>query len=77
MSGSKKPAIDGTLIILAAGDKSLYEESLPAFEQMGKKSFLLSEEVGKGAQMKLVVNMIMGSMMGEIQSRTLPYNPCS
>lgn len=66
MSGSKKPAIDGTLVILAAGDKGLYDESVPAFEQMGKRSFLLSEDIGKGAQMKLVVNMIMGSMMGKI-----------
>lgn len=63
VSGSKKPAIDGTLIILAAGDKSAYELALPAFDVMGKKSFLLSEEVGAGARMKLIVNMVMGSMM--------------
>lgn len=63
VSGSKKPAIDGTLIILAAGDKSAYDLALPAFDVMGKKSFLLSEEVGAGARMKLIVNMIMGSMM--------------
>ncbi|KVI03760.1 6-phosphogluconate dehydrogenase, C-terminal-like protein [Cynara cardunculus var. scolymus] len=40
VSGSKKPAEDGQLVILAAGEK-----------------------VGNGAKMKLVVNMIMGSMM--------------
>lgn len=62
VSGSKKPAEDGQLIILAAGVKSLYEEALPAFDVMGKKSFFLGE-VGNGARMKLVVNMIMGSMM--------------
>lgn len=62
VSGSKKPAEDGTLIILAAGDESVYEEVLPAFEVMGKKSFFLGE-VGNGAKYKLVVNMIMGSMM--------------
>uniref|UniRef100_A0A2P2MIC9 6-phosphogluconate dehydrogenase NADP-binding domain-containing protein n=1 Tax=Rhizophora mucronata TaxID=61149 RepID=A0A2P2MIC9_RHIMU len=62
VSGSKKPAEDGQLIILAAGDKALYEEATPAFDVMGKKSFFLGE-VGNGAKMKLVVNMIMGSMM--------------
>ncbi|KAH7277986.1 hypothetical protein KP509_38G018500 [Ceratopteris richardii] len=62
VSGSKKPAEDGTLIILAAGDQSVYAEVLPAFEVMGKRSFYLGE-VGNGAKMKLVVNMIMGSMM--------------
>ncbi|KAI8013309.1 Glyoxylate/succinic semialdehyde reductase 1 [Camellia lanceoleosa] len=62
VSGSKKPAEDGQLVILAAGEKALYEEALPAFDVMGKKSFFLGH-VGNGAKMKLVVNMIMGSMM--------------
>lgn len=62
VSGSKQPAIDGQLIILAAGDESLYNESVPAFSRMGKKSFLLGP-VGSGARMKLVVNGVMGSMM--------------
>ncbi|KAJ1429537.1 hypothetical protein SESBI_08309 [Sesbania bispinosa] len=62
VSGSKKPAEDGQLVILAAGDEALYVEALPAFDILGKKSFFLGE-VGNGAKMKLVVNMIMGSMM--------------
>ncbi|CAL5196003.1 unnamed protein product [Lathyrus oleraceus] len=62
VSGSKKPAEDGQLVILAAGHKELYEEALPAFDVLGKKSFFLGE-VGDGAKMKLVVNMVMGSMM--------------
>ncbi|CAI8583903.1 unnamed protein product [Vicia faba] len=62
VSGSKKPAEDGQLVILAAGHKALYEEALPAFDVIGKKSFFLGE-VGDGAKMKLVVNMVMGSMM--------------
>lgn len=62
VSGSKKPAEDGTLVILAAGDKSLYDEAVPAFEKMGKMNVFLGE-VGNGANMKLVVNMVMGSMM--------------
>ena len=55
-AGSRQPAIDGQLIILAAGDASVYEEALPAFEVMGKRSLLLGE-VGAGARMKLVVNV--------------------
>ena len=63
VSGSKKPAEDGALIILAAGDRSsLYEEAIPAFEKLGKKMLYLGA-VGNGAAMKLVVNMIMGGMM--------------
>ena len=36
VSGTKKPAEEGTLIILTAGDKSLYEEVAPALDIMGK-----------------------------------------
>ena len=62
VSGSKKPAEDGALVFLCAGDNSLYKEAMPALEVMGKKTFYLGE-VSKGAQMKLVINMIMGTMM--------------
>lgn len=62
VSGSKKPAEDGTLIILAAGDRDLYDLALPGLEKMGKKILFLGE-VGNGARMKLIVNMVMGGMM--------------
>ena len=62
VSGSRKPAEEGTLVILAAGDRSLYDEGLPALEKLGKKILYLGA-VGNGARMKLVVNMIMGGMM--------------
>jgi 2-hydroxy-3-oxopropionate reductase len=62
VSGTKKPAEDGTLIVLCAGDAGLYEEVGPALDLMGKKRVFLGE-VGRAARMKLVVNMIMGGMM--------------
>jgi 3-hydroxyisobutyrate dehydrogenase-like beta-hydroxyacid dehydrogenase len=62
VSGSKKPAEDGTLVILAAGDRTLFDEVKPAFEVMGKLSIYLGA-TGQGSRMKLIVNMIMGSMM--------------
>jgi len=63
VSGSKKPAEDGALIFLCAGDEALYGRCQAPLETMGKAHFFLGE-VGQGAKMKLVVNMIMGSMMG-------------
>lgn len=62
VSGSKKPAEDGTLVFLCGGDKTLYEEALPALDIMGKKNFFFGN-VGKGAQMKLIINMTMGIML--------------
>ena len=61
VSGSKKPAEDGALI-LCAGDETLYRRCSEPLETMGKAHFFLGD-VGQGAKMKLVVNMIMGSMM--------------
>lgn len=48
----------------ATGDEGLFKESTPWLDVMGKRSLYLGA-VGGGARMKLVVNMIMGSMMGE------------
>ncbi|KAF0916270.1 hypothetical protein E2562_005886 [Oryza meyeriana var. granulata] len=62
VSGSKKPAEDGLLIFLTAGDESLYNRVAPLLDVMGKSRFFLGD-VGNGAAMKLVVNMVMGSMM--------------
>jgi glyoxylate/succinic semialdehyde reductase len=57
VSGSKKPAEDGLLIFLTAGDEGLYAATEPMLEVMGKARFYLGA-VGKGAEMKLVVNMV-------------------
>lgn len=54
--------MDGTLVFLRAGDKSLYEEAAPAFQIMGKRSFRFGA-VGQGERARLVNNMIMGTMM--------------
>lgn len=62
VSGTRKPAQDGSLIILAAGDESLYQKAGPLLDLMGKKRLFLGE-TGQAARMKLVVNMIMGGMM--------------
>ena len=63
VSGSKGPAENGQLVILAAGDKPLFDDLAGIFEVLGKKSIFLGE-VGQGSRMKLVVNMIMGGVMG-------------
>jgi 3-hydroxyisobutyrate dehydrogenase-like beta-hydroxyacid dehydrogenase len=62
VSGSRQPAEQGALIILAAGDPSLYQDAAPALDLLGKKRLYLGE-VGRGAQMKLIVNQVMGGMM--------------
>lgn len=79
VSGSKKPAEDGTLVFLCGGDEQLYNDAGPAFDVMGKKSFFFGE-AGNGAKTKLIVNMIMGTMLtalgeGLALSRQSGLNP--
>jgi glyoxylate/succinic semialdehyde reductase len=62
VSGSKGPAETGTLIFMTAGDKGLYEAALPLLDVMGKLTVFLGE-IKNAANMKIVVNMVMGTMM--------------
>ena len=63
MSGSKVPAAQGQLIFLCGGDEPLFNEVVGSdLAAMGKASFFFGR-VGSGTRMKLVVNMVMGSMM--------------
>jgi len=65
VSGSKGPAATGQLVFLCGGDKELFEDPQVQLDlgAMGKASYLIGEEVGAGTRMKLVVNMVMGSML--------------
>eukprot|EP00899_Mesostigma_viride_P012306 jgi/Mesvir1/21076/Mv17229-RA.1 len=63
VSGSLKPAMDGELIFITAGDAPLLDRARPYLDIMGKATYYLGP-VGQAARMKLVVNAVMGAMMG-------------
>lgn len=62
VAGSRKPAEDATLTIMTAGDRELYDTTLPALEKMGKK-ILFHGDAGNAARMKLANNLVMGGML--------------
>jgi 3-hydroxyisobutyrate dehydrogenase-like beta-hydroxyacid dehydrogenase len=62
VSGSKKPAEEATLVILAGGPQRDVEESTPLFLTMGKR-VVYCGEVGQGSMMKMAVNLLLGAMM--------------
>lgn len=59
IQGSKNQADEGTLIILAAGDRTLFDECQTCFEAMGKNSFYLGD-IGNASKMNCVLQMIAG-----------------
>jgi 3-hydroxyisobutyrate dehydrogenase-like beta-hydroxyacid dehydrogenase len=65
VAGSRKPAEDATLTIMAAGDRELYESSLPVLEKLGRKILFLGE-TGNASRMKLANNLVMGGMLAAL-----------
>lgn len=65
IQGSKKQADDGTLLILAAGDKTLFDDCQSCFTAMGKHSFYLGE-VGNASRMNLILQLMNGVTIAAI-----------
>jgi len=59
--GSKKPAEDGALVILAGGSQAKVKEMEPLLLSMGKK-VIYCGEAGQGTSMKMVVNLLLSIM---------------
>jgi 3-hydroxyisobutyrate dehydrogenase len=53
--GTKKPAEDGALVLLASGSESARDRLAPVFEALGKKTLWLGE-AGAGSRLKLACN---------------------
>ncbi len=69
VSGSKKPAEEGQLVILAGGDKRRVKALEPVFLAMGK-AVVQCGGVGQGSAMKMAVNMLLATMMQGLAETT-------
>ncbi len=59
VSGSVKPAQEGTLIILVAGTDESYKKAKPIFDVLGKYAIYLGA-AGVGSSAKLAINYLLG-----------------
>lgn len=62
VSGTVKPAEEGTLVVLAGGAREDVEAVTPLLETMGK-DVVYCGDVGSATRMKLVLNLLLGGMM--------------
>jgi 3-hydroxyisobutyrate dehydrogenase-like beta-hydroxyacid dehydrogenase len=62
VSGSKGPAIQGSLVFLVGGDKKIVENCRGVLEAMGSK-IVHCGAMGSGSRMKLAINLLLGSFM--------------
>lgn len=64
--GTKAPAEQGNLVMLASGDPSLREQVQPAFDAMGSKTIWVGDELGLGSKLKLVCNAWIGALAAAV-----------
>ncbi|GAA4809381.1 NAD(P)-dependent oxidoreductase [Actinomycetospora chlora] len=66
MLGTKAPAENGQLVVLASGPSSLREKVQPVFDAIGTRTQWVSDTVGDGSRLKLAVNAWIGVMVNGI-----------
>lgn len=74
-TGSKDAATHGGLVFYVGGDKALLKKVEPILLQVGKKCLHFGP-VGRGADMKLVMNMILASQMQSMSEGVLFVRRC-
>lgn len=70
--GTRKPAENGTLTVLAGGPRDLLERVAPVFDAIGSRTIWVGEQPGDGHRLKLVANAWVQSVVaGTAQSIAL------
>jgi 3-hydroxyisobutyrate dehydrogenase len=62
--GTREPAEQGKLIVLAAGDATLRERVAPLFDAIGSRTIWVGDQPGDGHRLKLVANSWVLSVTG-------------
>jgi 3-hydroxyisobutyrate dehydrogenase len=80
MVGTKQPAEDGTLTVLASGPAASRDLVQPVFDAVGAKTVWLGDEPGPASAMKLVANswvamLTAGTAQGIQQARAFGLDP--
>ncbi|ULP34635.1 NAD(P)-dependent oxidoreductase [Mycolicibacterium rufum] len=60
--GTKAPAEQGKLVMLASGDPALRDRVQPAFDAVGTKTIWVGDEPGMGSKLKLACNAWIASL---------------
>jgi 3-hydroxyisobutyrate dehydrogenase len=56
VSGTKQPAAEGKLVVMASGPQELRERVQPVFDAVGGRTLWVGDEPGAGTRLKLVTN---------------------
>jgi 3-hydroxyisobutyrate dehydrogenase len=56
VSGTKQPAAEGQLVVMASGPSQLRERVQPVFDAVARRTLWVSHQAGAGTRLKLVTN---------------------
>jgi 3-hydroxyisobutyrate dehydrogenase len=66
IQGSKEAAVAGELIVIASGDKTLYNDAKKCFDVFARNTYFLSEEFGQAIKMNLVLQTMAGVQLAAL-----------
>ncbi|MEJ2864577.1 NAD(P)-dependent oxidoreductase [Actinomycetospora flava] len=66
MLGTRAPAENGQLVVLASGPSSLRDRVQPVFDAIGSRTQWVSETIGDASRLKLAINAWIGVMINGI-----------
>jgi 3-hydroxyisobutyrate dehydrogenase len=72
VSGTKEPAEQGKLVVLASGPLDACERARPIFDVVGQKTVIAGEQPGDGSKLKLAINAWLVSVV-EGAAETLAF----
>jgi 3-hydroxyisobutyrate dehydrogenase len=61
--GTKKPAEEGTLVLLVSGDATLTEKVQPVLDAIGSKTVVVGAKIGEASSLKLACNAWVASLV--------------
>jgi 3-hydroxyisobutyrate dehydrogenase len=66
VSGTRQPAEEGKLVVLASGPDAAIDAAAPVFDAVGQRTVRVGTEVGAGMRMKTVVNTWLVDVLGAL-----------
>lgn len=66
IGNGKQQAEDGNLILVLAGDKSLFDDCKSTFQAISSHAFYLGGNIGDASKMGLIISMLAGNLIGAL-----------
>jgi 3-hydroxyisobutyrate dehydrogenase len=78
--GTRQPAENGTLLVVASGAESLKAQVAPVFDAVGSRTMWVSEQPGDASKLKLVLNawnlaLVGGTAQSIVMAQSLGLDP--